>query len=58
MNYFSRRDALQKWKQRNGSSATYSNLIATFEKAGHNDFAVKVCEIAGKLPGNVLLYCV
>ena len=43
-----RRAALEKWKQYHGSSATYRNLIAAFEQAGHKDFADNVCKIAGK----------
>ena len=43
-----RRAALEKWKQHHGSSATYRNLIAAFEQAGHKDFADNVCKIAGK----------
>ena len=43
-----RRAALEKWKQYHGSSATYRNLIAAFEQAGHKDFADNVRKIAGK----------
>ena len=43
-----RRAALEKWKQYNGSSATYRNLIAAFERAGHKDFAETVQKMAGK----------
>ena len=43
-----RRAALEKWKQYHGSSATYRNLIAAFEEAGHKDFADNVRKIAGK----------
>jgi hypothetical protein len=43
-----RRAALGKWKQYNGPSATYKNLIAAFEQAGHKDFAETVQKLAGK----------
>ena len=43
-----RRAALEKWKQCNGSTATYRNLIGAFERAGHKDFAETVQRIAGK----------
>ena len=43
-----RRAALEKWKQLNGSSATYGNLIVAFEQAGRKDYVNKVYEIAGK----------
>ena len=43
-----RRAALEKWKQYNGSRATYRKLIAAFEQAGRKDFASKVYEIAGR----------
>ena len=42
-----RRAALEKWKQYNGSTATYKNLIVAFERAGHKDFAETVQRIAG-----------
>ena len=43
-----RRAALEKWKQYNGPRATYRKLIAAFERAGRQDFASKVYEIAGR----------
>ena len=43
-----RRAALEKWKQYHGSSATYRNLTAAFEQAGHKDFADNVHKIAGE----------
>ena len=43
-----RRAALEKWKQHHGYGATYRNLIATFERAGHEDFANTVYTIAGE----------
>ena len=39
---------MEKWKQYNGSKATYRNLIGAFERAGHQDFADNVCKIAGQ----------
>ena len=33
-----RRTALGKWKRCHGSLATYTNLIAAFERAGHQDY--------------------
>ena len=52
MIYPLRRAALEKWKQCNGSRATYRNLIAAFEQADRKDFAGKVHEIAGNLKPN------
>ena len=43
-----RRAALEKWKQYNGSGATYRKLIAAFEQADHKDFAGTVQKMAGK----------
>ena len=34
-----RRAALEKWKQKLGSSATYNNLIGVFERAGYQGYA-------------------
>ena len=34
-----RRAALEKWKQKLGSSATYNNLIGVFERAGYQEYA-------------------
>ena len=39
-----RREALEIWKQRSGSSATYKKLINTFERAGRCDYAEIVRE--------------
>ena len=36
---FTSRAALETWKQRLGSSATYNNLIGVFERAGYQDYA-------------------
>ena len=33
---------MQKWKQRNGSEATYSELIKIFERAGYKNLADEV----------------
>ena len=41
-----RREALYTWKKRNGSKATYSKLIKTFELAGHKNYADEVRRIA------------
>ena len=37
-----------KWKQKLGSSATYSNLIGLFERAGYQNYADTVRNIHGK----------
>ena len=42
-----RRAALEMWKQKLGSNATYNNLIKVFESAGHKDYADLVRRIAG-----------
>ena len=34
-----RRAALDKWKEKLGSSATYDNLMGVFEQAGYQDYA-------------------
>ena len=36
---FLRREALQKWKQKLGTKATYNNLIKVFEQAGYETYA-------------------
>lgn len=43
-----------KWKQSNGASATYRNLIAAFEKANRKDYAETVNKIVAEtvLPGH------
>ena len=43
-----RRAALEKWKQYNGSKATYRSLIVALEQAGHKDYAETVRKIAGE----------
>ena len=41
-----RRAALQKWKQKHGTEATYNNLIQVFKKAEYKDYAVFVKSLA------------
>ena len=43
-----RRAALELWKQKRGSDATYNNLIKVFETAGYKDLAEFVKRITGK----------
>ena len=43
---FLRREALYTWKQRNGSKATYCELIEIFERAGYKSYADEVRRIA------------
>ena len=40
-----RRAALEKWKQKLGSEATYRKLAESFERAGHYDLAKVVNEV-------------
>ena len=40
-----RRAALEKWKQRLGPNATYTNLIGVFERAGYKYYADRVRQI-------------
>ena len=42
---FPRRAALEKWKQKLGSKATYGNLIGVFERAGYQGYADTVRRI-------------
>ena len=42
LTYPYRRAALQKWKQKRGSSATYGKLINVFEQAGYQGYAEMV----------------
>ena len=44
-----RRKALEIWKQKHGSAATYNNLIKVFEQAGYKNYA----EIVQDLLNNV-----
>ena len=47
--YFTfRRAALEKWKQKLGSDATYSNLISVFEHAGYQGYAEVVRYVCGE----------
>ena len=43
--YYSRREALEKWKQACGSEATYLNLIGVFQRAGYQKYADTVQSI-------------
>ena len=43
------------WKQRLGSSVTYSNLIGVFERAGYQGYADTVRSILGMCMHNRLL---
>ena len=40
-----RREALQKWKLKQGLAATYGNLLELFVKAGHTRCAEALCEV-------------
>ena len=40
-----RRAALEKWKQKLGSNATYSNLISRFEDAGYHRYADVIYQV-------------
>ena len=42
---FTRRAALEMWKQKLGSTATYSNLIGVFERAGYQGYADTVYKL-------------
>ena len=37
-----RRAALEKWKQKLGSKATYNNLISVFERSGYKEYTETV----------------
>ena len=39
---YTRREALEMWKQARGSEATYLNLIGVFERAGYQEYAETV----------------
>ena len=43
-----RREALEKWKQKFGSDATYNNLIKVFEQAGYKNYAEIVKDLVMK----------
>ena len=51
-----RREALQKWKQKFGSKATYRNLISVFRRAGYEGYAEHVYKILGKLTDSVKIH--
>ena len=40
---------LQKWKQKQGSNATYRNLISVFERAGYKGYVEEVYKVLGML---------
>ena len=42
---FTRRAALEMWKQKLGSTATYSSLIGVFERAGYQGYADTVYKV-------------
>ena len=56
--YCCRRDALQKWKQVNGSTATYRNLIRVFEKAGYKGYADNIVRSFISQPGEYHMYSI
>jgi hypothetical protein len=43
-----RREALEMWKQKHGSSATYKNLFGAFQRAYYPNYADDVRQIIGK----------
>ena len=43
--YIVRREALQKWKLKQGHAATYGNLLELFVKAGHTQCAEALCGV-------------
>ena len=45
---FYRREALEIWKQKHGSAATYNNLIKVFEQAGSKHYAEIVKDLLMK----------
>ena len=49
-----RRAALEKWKQKLGSNATYNNLIGAFERAGYRGYADTVRKICGGSPLTII----
>ena len=48
---------MEKWKQVNGSTATYRNLIRVFEKAGYKGYAATVRNIISQ-PGEYCIYSI
>ena len=45
---FIRREALSRWKRKQGLAATYGNLLELFVKAGHTQCAEALCEVLRK----------
>ena len=43
-----RREALSRWKRKQGLAATYGNLLELFVKAGHTQCAEALCEVLRK----------
>ena len=43
-----RREALRRWRNKQGPRATYGNLLELFVKAGHTQCAEAVCEVLRK----------
>ena len=41
-------EALQKWKDREGSEATYGKLLTVFTQAGYQSVASSICKILRK----------
>ena len=50
-----RRAALEKWKQKLGSNATYNNLIGVFKCAGYQGYADTVYKVFGKFFQEIFL---
>ena len=46
--YCGRREALRRWKNKQGPRATYGNLLEVFVRAGHTQCAEAVCEVLRK----------
>ena len=49
----SRREALNMWKRRLGSSGTYNKLIEVFERAGYKNYADSVIRIMSESLGEI-----
>ena len=41
-------EALQKWRDKKGSEATYTNLLKIFIETGYKTIANSICEILEK----------
>ena len=48
-----RREALNTWKRKLGSNATYSKLIEVFERAGYKNYADSVVRIMSESLGEI-----